>query len=103
MNVWSRRILGTVVYQCESGQLARDFIDRVCRNEEINNESSPILRSGNGASMRSFTLASKMAELSVSLSFSRPRVTNDNAFAVSLFHTTNYHQSYPLKRFRDLL
>lgn len=50
-----------------------------------------------------FTLASKMAELGVSLSFSRPRVSNDNAFAESLFRTMKYHQSYPLKRFRDLV
>jgi putative transposase len=87
MDVWSRRILGTEVHECESGQLARDFFERVCRDEEINNESSPILHSDNGAPMRSFTLASKMAELGVSLSFSRPRVSNDNAFAESLFRT----------------
>ena len=103
MDVWSRRILGTEVHECESGQLARDFFERVCRDEEINNESSPILHSDNGAPMRSFTLASKLAELGVSLSFSRPRVSNDNAFAESLFRTMKYHQSYPLKRFRDLV
>jgi putative transposase len=50
-------------------------------------ESLPILQSDNGAPMRSFTLASQMAELGVSLSFSRPRVSNDNAFAESLFRT----------------
>jgi transposase InsO family protein len=103
VDLWSRRILGTEVHECESGQFARDFFERVCRDEEINNESSPILHSVNGAPMRSFTLASKMAELGVSLSFSRPRVSNDNAFAESLFRTMKYHQSYPLKRFRDLV
>ena len=103
MDVWSRRILGTEVHECESGQIARDIFERVCRDEEISNESLPILHSDNGAPMRSFTLASKMAELGVSLSFSRPRVSNDNAFAESVFRTMKYHQSYPLKRFRDLV
>ena len=44
-----------------------------------------------------------MAELGVSLSFSRPRVSNDNAYAEAWFRTMKYHQSYPLRRFRDLL
>ena len=103
MDVWSRRILGTEVHEWESGQLARDFFDRVCRDEGINKESATTLHSDNGAPMRSFTLATKMTELGVSLSFSRPRVSNDNAFAESLFHTMKYHQSYPLRRFRDLV
>jgi len=30
MDVRSRRILGTEVHECESGQLARDFFERVC-------------------------------------------------------------------------
>jgi transposase InsO family protein len=53
--------------------------------------------------MRSYTLAAKMAELGISLSFSRPRVSNDNAYVESWFRTMKYHQSYPVRRFRDLL
>jgi putative transposase len=44
-----------------------------------------------------------MAELGISLSFSRPRVSNDNAFAESIFRTLKYHHSYPRRRFRDIL
>jgi len=53
--------------------------------------------------LRSTTLAAKMAELGISLSFSRPRVSNDNAYVESWFRTMKYHQSYPVRRFRDLL
>jgi hypothetical protein len=53
--------------------------------------------------MRSYTLAAKLAELGIVMSFSRPRVSNDNAYAESLFRTLKYHQSYPHRRFRDLL
>jgi putative transposase len=103
MDVWSRRILGVEVHERECSDLASAFFDRICRDEGISKETAAILHSDNGAPMRSFTLAAKMAELGVSLSFSRPRVSNDNAYAESWFRTMKYHQSYPLRRFRDLL
>lgn len=103
MDVWSRRILGVEVHDRECGELARDFFDRVCRDEGISSRSATILHADNGAPMRSYTLAAKLAELGISMSFSRPRVSNDNAYAESWFRTMKYHQSYPLRRFRDLL
>jgi transposase InsO family protein len=103
LDVWSRRILGVEVHDRECGELARDFFDPVCRDEGISSGSATILHADNGAPMRSYTLASKLAELGISLSFSRPRVSNGNAYAESWFRTMKYHQSYPLRRFRDLL
>jgi len=102
MDVWSRRILGVEVHERECGELAKYFFDRVCRDEGIGLGSTTILHADNGAPMRSYTLAAKLAELGISLSFSRPRVSNDNAYAESWFHTMKYHQSYPVRRFRDL-
>jgi transposase InsO family protein len=52
--------------------------------------------------LRSIKLAAKMRELGISLSFSRPGVSNENAYAESLFKTMKYHQSYPIRRFRNL-
>ena len=103
LDVWSRRILGVEVHERESGELAKHFFDRVCRDEGISSGSSTILHADNGAPMRSYTLAAKLAELGIEMSFSRPRVSNDNAYAESLFRTLKYHQSYPHRRFRDLL
>jgi hypothetical protein len=78
MDVWSRRILGTEVHECESGQLARDFFERVCRDEEFNNESLPILHSDNGAPMRSFTLASSTHSGAVMQPRSIPHLISDH-------------------------
>ena len=103
MDVWSRRILGVEVHEQESGHLARAFFDRVCRDEGICKGTATVLHSDNGAPMRSYTLAAKLAELGVMRSFSRPGVSNDNAFPESLFRTMKYNQSYPHRRFRDLL
>jgi transposase InsO family protein len=102
MHVWSRRILGVEVHERECSELASAFYARSCRDEGISKEDAAILHSDNGAPMRSFTLPAELAELGVSLSFSRPRVSNDNAYAESWFRTMKYHQSYPLRRSRDL-
>jgi transposase InsO family protein len=103
VDVWSRRILGVVVHERECSVLASAFFDRDCRDEGISKETAAVLHSDNGAPMRSFTLAAKMVELGISLSFSRRCVSNDNAYAESWFRTMKYHQSYPLRRFRELL
>jgi transposase InsO family protein len=103
IDVWSRRILGVEVHDRECGELAKHFFERVCRDEGISSNAATVLHSDNGAPMRSTTLAAKLAELGLERSFSRPRVSNDNAYAESWFRTMKYHQSYPLRRFRDLL
>lgn len=102
MDVWSRRILGAEVHERECSLLARDFFDRICRDEGIGSGTSTTLHSDNGGPMRSYKLAAKMKEIGISLSFSRPRVSNDNAYPESLFRTLKYHQSYPTRRFRSL-
>jgi putative transposase len=75
------------VHEQECSILARDFFDRICRDEGIGLATSTVLPSDNGAPMRSYKLAAKMREIGISLSFSRPRVSNDNAYAESLFRT----------------
>lgn len=40
--------------------------------------------------MKSLTMKVKMEELGVLLSYSRPRVSNDNLFSESLFRTLKY-------------
>ena len=60
MDVWSRRILGVAVHERECGQLARDFFDRICRDEGISKETATVLHSDNGAPMCSYTLAADL-------------------------------------------
>ena len=49
MDVWSRRILGVEVHGEQSGKLAGELFDRICRDEKINKESATVLHSDNGA------------------------------------------------------
>ena len=61
-----------------------------------------MLHSDNGAPMKSQTLYAKLAELKISPSHNRPRVSNDNAFAESLFRTLKYCPQWPVNGFASL-
>lgn len=52
--------------------------------------------------MRAATLESRLEELGVLRSFSRPRVSNDNPYSESLYRTVKYRPDYPRKPFRSV-
>jgi transposase InsO family protein len=58
-----------------------------------------VLHSDNGSSMKGATMLATLEKLGVVPSFSRPRVSNDNAFAEALFRTCKYRPNYPRKPF----
>jgi len=49
--------------------------------------------------MRAGTLESRLEELGVLRSFSRPRVSNDNPYSESLLRTAKYRPDYPRRPF----
>ena len=49
--------------------------------------------------MRGATLESRLEEMGVLRSFSRPRVSNDNPYSESLFRTLKYRPDYPSRPF----
>jgi transposase InsO family protein len=49
--------------------------------------------------MRGATLESRLEEMGVLRSFSRPRVSNDNPYTESLFLTVKYRPDYPSRPF----
>jgi putative transposase len=52
--------------------------------------------------MKSQTMRVKLEELGISPSYSRPRVSNDNAFSESLFRTLKYCPAWPSQGFATL-
>jgi putative transposase len=91
MDVWSRRILGVEAHDRECDEMAKHFFDCVCCDEGTSSNQATVLHSDNGAPMRSSTLAAKLAELGISLLFSRLRVSNENAYVESWLRTMKYH------------
>jgi putative transposase len=98
VDIWSRRIMGWTVRAEESGEHASVMITEVCKQQSILRETL-ILHSDNGAPMRGATLAATLQHLGVIPSFSRPSVSDDNAFSEALFRTVKYVPWWPSKPF----
>lgn len=101
MDIYSRKIVGWQVYDCESSSYAADLIEDIAIREKID-KNQLVLHSDNGSPMKGATLRAKMIDLDISPSFSRPRVSNDNPYSESLFKTVKYHYSYPENPFTSL-
>nr|WP_235424866.1 IS3 family transposase [Vibrio vulnificus] len=100
-DIYSRKIVGYDVYECECGELASQLLQRTLMREQCFNQPL-VLHSDNGAPMKSLTFRAKMDELGISSSYSRPRVSDDNPYVESLFRTVKYMPSWPTKGFEQL-
>ncbi len=101
VDVWSRKIVGWTVHEEESSEHASVMIEAACAREGIDRDQL-VLHSDNGAPMKGATLLATLLALGIVASFSRPRVSNDNAFSEALFRTTKYRPEYPRRPFASL-
>ena len=61
-----------------------------------------VLHADNGSAMKVSTLQATLQRLNITPSYSRPRVSNDNAFSESLFRTCKYRPDYPSDGYENL-
>ena len=109
VDVWSRKVVAWDVAEVESAEIAADLVQRACLKERYRRPSGfgshqcpqppLILHADNGNAMRGATLESRLEEMGVLRSFSRPRVSNDNPYSESLFRTVKYRPDYPSRPF----
>jgi putative transposase len=101
IDVWSRKVVAWDVAERENPAIAADLVSRACLRERISKgrRQPLILHADNGNAMRAATLESRLEELGVLRSFSRPRVSNDNPYSESLFRTAKYRPDYPRRPF----
>ena len=101
IDVWSRKVVAWDVAEREDPAIAADLVSRGCLRERISKGRRQllVLHADNGNAMRAATLESRLEELGVLRSFSRPRVSNDNPYSESLFRTVKYRPDYPRKPF----
>ena len=103
MDIYSRKIVGHEVYSTESGEQARDVVEKACWREHLQARERPlVLHSDNGSPMKGATMLATLQRLGVVPSFSRPSVSDDNPFSESLFRTLKYSPAYPRKPFGSL-
>ena len=101
LDLFSRKIVGWEVHACESAAFAATLFHQSYRREGVTADTL-ILHSDNGAPMKGATMLATLQRLGVMPSFSRPSVSNDNAFSESLFRTLKYTPAYPDGPFEDL-
>jgi len=103
VDVYSRLITGWEIHETESAEQAAELIRKACLRHGIGlNQSELVLHSDNGSPMKGSTMLSTLHQLGVAPSFSRPRVSNDNAYSESLFRTLKYRPAYPPQAFESL-
>lgn len=91
VDIYSRYIVGVHVQTRESGMLAVEFMTEIFAVHGIPN----VVHADRGTSMTSKPVASLLADLEVTRSHSRPKVSNDNPYSESLFKTLKYGPAFP--------
>lgn len=102
IDIYSRYTIIWEVYERESGELAAELIEKAVWREGLAPHQRPILHNDNGSVMKSFTFKAKLESLGIAQSFSRPRVSDDNAFVESFFRTLKYTPKWPAQGFETL-
>jgi transposase InsO family protein len=101
LDIWSRRIVGAQVHETQEADLAADLLGKVCTDHQLETEKL-VVHSDNGAPMKGCTMLAMMQSLGITASFSRPSISDDNAFAEALFRHLKYAPSYPRLGFATL-
>jgi putative transposase len=93
IDLFSRFVVGWMVATKECKHLAAQLFSETIARHGI--EPGLNVHADRGSAMKSDTLAQLLDSLGASRSFSRPRVSNDNAFSEAQFKTLKYQPDYP--------
>ena len=101
LDLFSRKIVAWEVYETECGENASELIQKAVWREQVSGKPI-VLHSDNGSPMKAATFLETLRSLGLSSSYSRPRVSNDNAFVERLFGTAKYRPDFPSKGFASV-
>ena len=103
LDVFSRKIVGFEVHDTDDSAHATHLVKRTALAEDIHTlQAKPVLHGDNGSTFKASTVLAMLFWLQIKPSYSRPRVSDDNAFVESLFRTAKYRPEFPIKGFADL-
>lgn len=94
LDVFSRKTVGWMVATRESAVLAEQLLAATIKAQNVPAKQLTI-HADRGSSMASKPVALLLADLGVTKSHSRPRVSNDNPYSESQFKTLKYCPSFP--------
>ena len=103
LDLYSRKIVGTEVHDSDHADHAAHLVRRTALAERIATmDTKPVLHGDNGSTLRATTVLAMLQWLGDKPLYSRPRVSDDNAYAESLFRTAKYRPEFPAKGFENL-
>ena len=103
LDLYSRKIVGWEVHKNDHADHAAHLVRRTALAEGIHAMTAkPVLHGDNGATLKATTVLAMLHWLGIKPSYSRPRVSDDNAYAESLFRTAKYRPEFPVKGFASL-
>ena len=94
LDIFSRYVVGWMLAERESAELAKRLIKETCSKQGIVAEQLT-LHADRGTSMKSKPLAMLLSDLGVTKTHSRPQVSNDNPYSESQFKTLKYRPEFP--------
>ena len=101
LDLFSRKIVGWEVHENESAVHSRALVQQTVWKEGCIDQPL-VLHGDNGSPMKGQTVQAMLGKLGITASFSRPRVSDDNAFVESLFRTCKYVPGFPKTGFASL-
>jgi putative transposase len=93
IDLFSRYVVGRMLAARECKHLAAQLFAETIARHGV--EPGLTVHADRGSAMKSDTLAQLLATLGAQRSFSRPHVSDDNAFSESQFKTMKYQPDYP--------
>jgi putative transposase len=94
LDIFSRYVVGWMVAQRESAELAEQLIADTLEKENIA-PGTLTLHADRGTSMRSKPVAALLIDLEVAKTHSRPHVSDDNPYSEAQFKTLKYRPDFP--------
>ena len=95
LDLYSRKIVGFEVHDTDSAEHAAHLARRTALAEGVHAKPvRPVLHGDNGATLKATTVLAMLHWLGIEPSYSRPRVSDDNAFAEALFRTAKYRPEF---------
>jgi len=103
LDLYSRKIVGWEVHAKDDAVHAAHLVRRTALAEGVASmRSKPVLHGDNGSTLKATTVLGMLNWLGIKPSYSRPRVSDDNAYAEALFRTAKYRPEFPTRGFITL-
>jgi transposase InsO family protein len=96
LDIFSRYVVGWMVGEQESAELAEQLIADSAAKENIG-PGALTLHADRGSSMRSKPVATLLCDLGIAKSHSRPYVSDDNPYSEAQFKTLKYQPGFPAR------